>query len=134
VSPIKYIPVDVGRLAGLVCVVAPETKTTPEGEIKTDRDGNTQYEVGVSVREPDKRKSSVVINVTTTVQPRGVTEGTRVRLVELVASQWEMEGGRNGISWRAAEILPDTRPADSHPPDGRSTPPPAPTKAKGGEA
>jgi hypothetical protein len=109
VTLVKYIPVDVGRLTGLLCLVAPEVKSDPNtGEVKKDRDGRTKYVVGIAVRDPGSRKA-VVIDVTTVVEPHGITEGTRVRMVELVASQWEM-AGRSGLSWEAAEILPDNAP------------------------
>lgn len=116
---------DVSRLAGLMCVVAPEVKTDPtSGEVKLDRDGRRQWVVGVAVREPGSRKP-VVVDVTTGTEPRGIGEGSPVRLMGLTASQWEMEG-RSGISWKADEVLPAANPA--------AAPAPAAPAAPGGSA
>ena len=127
----KYIPVDVARWGTPVCLIGPERKTDFEtGEIKTDRDGKTLWVVGVSLREPGTRRA-VTIDVTCSEEPRGVVEGAPVRLVGLVASEWEM-GGRTGIAWRADLVLP---------PEGTKVPAAAPASApaagkpaKGGEA
>jgi hypothetical protein len=109
-APIRYIPVDVARLAGLMCVVAPELKTDPtSGEIKLDRDGKRQWVIGVAVREPGSRRPTV-IEVTTLTEPERIGEGSPVRLMGLTASQWEMEG-RSGISWKADEVLLGAAPA-----------------------
>lgn len=98
------IPVDVTRLTGLMCVSAPERKTTLEGELRKDRDGNQLWVTGVSVRRNGTRKASV-IDVQTTAEPTGVTEGTLIAFTELDVSEWEIEG-RHGLSWRAASIRP----------------------------
>lgn len=104
-APIRFIPVDVSRLTGLMCVVGPEVKTDPTtGEVKTDRDGRRQWVIGVAVREPGSRRPTV-IDVTTGTEPQGIGEGSPVRLMGLTASQWEMEG-RSGLSWKADEVLP----------------------------
>lgn len=128
-SLFRFIPVDAERLGTPVCLIAPEPKTDFEtGEIKTDRDGRKLWVVGVSLREPGTRRA-VAIDVTTPEEPRGVAEGVAVRLVGLVASQWE-QGGRAGIAWKADLVLP---------PEGTKVPASAPAPvvgkpAKGGEA
>jgi hypothetical protein len=127
-SLFRFIPVDAARLGTPVCLIGPERKTDFEtGEVKTDRDGKTLWVVGVSLREPGTRRA-VAIDVTTSEEPRGVVEGTAVRLVGLVASQWE-QGGRTGIAWRADLVLP---------PEGTQVPAAAPAASgkavKGGEA
>ena len=98
------IPIDITRLAGLMCVSAPELKTTMEGEIRKDRDGNQLWVTGLAVRRDGTRKASVV-DVQTAAEPVGVGEGTLVALTELEVSLWEIEG-RHGLSWRAASIYP----------------------------
>jgi len=119
----RFIPVDVARLGTPVCLIGPEPKTDFEtGEVKTDRDGKRLWVVGVSLREPGSRRA-VAVDVTTAEEPRGVTEGSPVRLVGLVASQWE-QNGRAGIAWKADLVLP--------PEGGTVTAPPA-RGAKGGE-
>jgi hypothetical protein len=128
----RFIPVDVARLGTPVCVIGPERKTDFEtGEVKTDRDGRQLWVVMVSLREPGTRRAQT-IEVTTPKEPRGVVEGTAVRLVGLVASQWE-QGGRSGIAWKADLVLPPegTKVAAG----SASTPTPSPKGvAKGGEA
>jgi hypothetical protein len=123
----RFIPVDTARLGTPVCLIGPERKTDFEtGEIKTDRDGRQLWVVGVSLREPGTRRA-IAIDVTCPEEPRGVVEGTAVRLVGLVASQWE-QGSRAGIAWKADLILP---------PEGTQMPaaaPPSSKAVKGGEA
>ncbi len=127
---IKFIPVDVSRLAGVMCVVAPEVKTDPtSGEVKVDKDGRRLFVVGVALREPGSRKPSV-IEVTTATEPRGIGEGVPLRLMGLTASQWEMEG-RSGISWKADEVLPA---AGSAPAPAAPTVPARGVAKSGGEA
>jgi hypothetical protein len=102
VSLFRFIPVDAARLGTPVCLIGPEPKTDFEtGEIKTDRDGKRLWVVGVSLREPGSRRA-VAIDVTTSEEPRGVVEGAPVRLVGLVASQWE-QNGRAGIAAKGGE-------------------------------
>lgn len=100
----RAIPVDVGRLGTLMCVVPPETRVNPEtGQVRTDRDGRATYVVGVSVRQPDTSRADVISVVVPGAEPPAIAEGTRVRLVDLVAISWEM-GDRHGTSYRAAAI------------------------------
>ncbi|MBS2554338.1 hypothetical protein KGQ19_46535 [Catenulispora sp. NL8] len=124
-SLFRFIPVDAARLGTPVCLIGPEPKTDFEtGEIKTDRDGNKLWVVGVSLREPGTRRA-VAIDVTTAEEPRGVVEGSAVRLVGLVASQWE-QNDRTGVVWRADLVLP---------PEGTPVPAAAPARgSKGGDA
>lgn len=101
----QSIPVDTSRLGVLRCAVAPEAKISnfETQEVKKDKDGNTIYTVGVMVRQEGRRVS--VIEVAVTGEPRGVTEGTEVRITGLEAFAWSM-GDRHGISFRAAAITP----------------------------
>jgi hypothetical protein len=100
------IPVDLTRLTGLMCVAAPERKTDLDGQVRTDRDGNTLWVTGLAVRRNGTRKASV-IDVQTPAEPSGVAEGTLVAITELDVSLWEIEG-RHGLSYRAASIYPTT--------------------------
>ncbi|MGK5628605.1 SCO3933 family regulatory protein [Streptomyces sp. URMC 123] len=102
----QSIPVDTSRLGVLRCAVAPEPKMTgldDNKEVKRDRDGNTIYTVGVMVRQEGRRVS--VIEVAVPGEPKGITEGTEVRLTELEAFAWAM-GDRHGIAFRAAAVTP----------------------------
>ncbi|CAG7634836.1 SCO3933 family regulatory protein [Actinacidiphila bryophytorum] len=114
----QSIPVDTTRLGVLRCAVEPEAKISnfDTQEVKKDRDGNTIYTVGVMVRQEGRRVS--VIEISVTGEPRGVTEGTEVRVTGLEAFAWSM-GDRHGISFRAAAITP-------------VPPVPAPAKSGGG--
>ncbi|MFI6160743.1 hypothetical protein ACIA59_12435 [Micromonospora haikouensis] len=98
------IPVDLSRLSGLFCVAAPEPKTDLDGEQRKDRDGNHLWVTGIAVRRAGTRKASV-IDVQTSAQPEGVTEGSPVGVTELDVSLWEIEG-RHGLSYKAASIYP----------------------------
>lgn len=120
----KRIPVDVTRLTGALCVSAPEVKADPQtGEIRTDRaTGQPVYLVGVSVKLAGERKA-YVLDVQVPGEPVGVVEGAAVRLFDLVAVPWEVDG-RTGLSFRASAVTT----AVGHPPE------PTGRTSKGGEA
>ena len=124
----KRIPVDVSRLAGALCVSAPEVKADPAtGEVRTDKaSGQPVYLVGVSVKLAGERKA-YVLDVQVPGEPVGVTEGSPVRLFDLVAVPWEVDG-RSGLSYRASAVTAAI--AGGHPPE------PAPTgrPGRGGDA
>jgi hypothetical protein len=111
------IPIDLTRLTGLMCVAAPEQRTDMEGQVRKDRDGNTLWVTGVALRRAGTRKASV-IDVQTSAEPVGVTEGTMLGLTELDVSLWEIEG-RHGQSYRAASIYP--RPSETTKPSRAGT-------------
>ncbi|MET8231881.1 hypothetical protein ABZ403_12685 [Micromonospora zamorensis] len=124
------IPVDLSRLSGLLCVAAPEHKTDFDGVTRKDRDGNALWVTGVAVRRAGTRKASV-IDVQTSAEPEGVTEGSPVGLTELDVSLWEIEG-RHGLSYKAASVYP-VRPRT----EGGAGPAPVPTapqRERGGKA
>jgi len=101
----RFIPVDAERFGNVYCLIAPAPKTDFEtGKIKTNQDGDPLWVVGVALREPGSR-TAISADVTVAEEPRGVVEGSPVRLVGLVASQWE-QNGRCGMAWRADRVLP----------------------------
>ena len=107
------IPVDLSRLAGLICIAAPEQRTTLDGAVRKDREGNTLWVTGIAVRRANSRRASV-IDVQTAAEPVGVVEGIAVGLTELDASMWEIDG-RHGLSYRAASVFPKPRAEPSRP-------------------
>lgn len=108
----QSIPVDTTRLGVLRCAVGPEPKIADfeSKEVKKDRDGNTVYTVAVTVRQDGRRVS--VIEIAVPGEPKGVVEGSEVRVTGLEAFAWAM-GDRHGISFRAAAITPVPAPASS---------------------
>lgn len=100
-------PIDTARFAVCLCVAPPEIKTDQvTGQPRVDREGRAQWVVGVAVRPKGGRRSDAdVIDVTVPSEPVGVTEGMPVRLVDLVASEWSIDG-RSGTSWRAEAVTP----------------------------
>lgn len=101
----QVIPVDAARLEGLVCVTRPDIRTNPEtGEVRPNGRGESVFLVGVAGRRAGLRKAWA-IEVQTTTEPVGVLEGTKVVLVDLEASPWEVEG-RHGMTYRAAAVVP----------------------------
>ncbi|MFE2976632.1 hypothetical protein [Streptomyces sp. NPDC059258] len=121
----QRIPVDVARLGSLMCVVPPEPRVNQEtGQIRTDADGTETWVVGVSVRQLERRRADV-IEVTVSGEPKGITEGMRVLLNDLVAVAWEIDG-RKGTSFRASAVLPHAGPVPPAPPAA------APPKQRGG--
>ena len=111
-SGMNTVPVDVSKLTIPICVVEPAVKTNPEGEVKKDRDGNTQYTVAVSVGMSGGRRLPDVIAVTTVREPDGIAVGTPVRLVGLIARPWQM-GDRSGLAFSAEAVVPAVSPGAS---------------------
>lgn len=100
----RSIPVDISRLTGLMCASAPEIRVDPTtGEIRTDRaSGQPLYLVGVVVKLAGTRLA-YVIDVQVAGEPVGVAEGQPVRVFDLEARPWEVDG-RSGMSYRASAI------------------------------
>ena len=113
----QVIPVDLTRLGDCLCVIAPDLRRTHEGVPRTDREGRSQWVVGVSVGQLGRRAADL-IDVVVTVEPQGVTLGGPVVLESLEGIQWDMEG-RKGIAWRAAAIRPGPVPNSAPPATGR---------------
>lgn len=102
------IPVDTSKLT-FVCVAAPRPRVLNRdtGEIKTDKNGQTVYEVALSVTDETGRIELIRVGVAG--EPSSVTLGMPVRPVDLVGYVWEMSRGgeaRWGIAYRAASIVP----------------------------
>ncbi|WP_432143084.1 hypothetical protein [Streptomyces sp. bgisy084] len=124
----QQMPIDMGRLGTCMCVVPPEVRVNPEtGEVRKDRDGNTVYVVGVSVRQRDRRRADV-IEIAVPAEPRGVQEGVPVHVADLVASAWQI-GDRHGVSFRASGITPAGPPSS-----GTGNAGPAKPKSAGGDS
>ncbi|MCI3930177.1 MULTISPECIES: hypothetical protein [unclassified Streptomyces] len=97
-------PIDTARLGVMRCVIAPEARMTPDGAVRRDREGRTLWTTGISVRQRETRRADV-ITVVTSVQPQGVKEGAEVKITDLWANEWAMDG-RSGTTWRAEAITP----------------------------
>lgn len=98
-------PIDVGRLGAIRCVIAPEPRMGQDGETqRRDREGNPLWITGLSVRQTEGRRTDVV-HVVTSGQPQGLTEGSEVRVTNLWANEWSVDG-RNGTTYRADAITP----------------------------
>jgi hypothetical protein len=101
------IPVDTAKLA-FTCVKAPRPRVLNQntGEIKTDRNGQTVYEVVMSVEDDFGRIELVKIGISG--EPP-IATGQRINPVGLVGYVWEQT--RNGeikwgISYRASALVP----------------------------
>ncbi|WP_214107248.1 SCO3933 family regulatory protein [Acrocarpospora catenulata] len=97
------IPVDTARLT-ITCVKAPQPRVLNRdtGEIKTDKNGQTVYEVTASVEDEFGRIELVKMSVSG--QPP-ITIGQQINPIGLVGYVWEISG-RWGISYRASAMLP----------------------------
>lgn len=90
-----------------MCVVPPEPRVNQEtGQVRKDRDGNEIFVVGLSVRQQGNRRADI-IDVAVPGEPKGIAEGMRVTVADLVAVAWEIDG-RKGTSFRASAITPVT--------------------------
>jgi hypothetical protein len=99
------IPVDTSRLT-FVCVTPPRPRLVNQdtGEIKTDKNGRTVYQVGLSVSDPTGRAE--LINVNIPGEPH-VSVGQVVEPAGLVGFAWEQTRNgqlRWGVAYRAETI------------------------------
>jgi hypothetical protein len=107
------IPVDTAKLT-FVCVSAPRPRLVDKdtGEVKVDRQGQTVFQVGLSVSENDSGRVELV-NVKISGDP-GLSIGQVVQPAGLVGFAWEQTRNgvtRWGISYRAASFTPVAVPA-----------------------
>jgi hypothetical protein len=114
-------PIDTSRLGVIRCVIAPEARMTPDGEVRRDREGNPQWITGVSVRQVEGRRTDVIHVVVSGAQPQGIAEGAEVKITNLWANEWSVDG-RSGTSYRADAITSVTAPAVSGGGAGSSAP------------
>lgn len=103
----RNIPVDVSALT-FVCVSPPRPKLVNQdtGEVKTDRNGQTVFTVGLSAADASGRVDLLNVAVT---GDQSVTIGEVVTPVGLTAFPWEaVLGGekRWGVAFRADRIAP----------------------------
>ncbi|TDC57923.1 hypothetical protein E1281_03170 [Actinomadura sp. KC345] len=103
----RNIPVDVSAMT-FVCVSPPRPKLVNQdtGEVKTDRNGQTVFTVGLSAADVTGRVDLLNVAVT---GDQSVTIGEIVTPVGLVAFPWEaVLGGekRWGVAFRAERIAP----------------------------
>jgi hypothetical protein len=91
-----------------VCVASPRARVADRetGEVKTNRDGVTLFQVGVCAMSGDgDQEDAATINVTVAGAPKGIRRGMPVTVTRLEAVPWE-QGDRHGIAFRAAAITP----------------------------
>ncbi|MEV3925461.1 SCO3933 family regulatory protein [Actinomadura coerulea] len=103
----RNIPVDLSALT-FVCVSPPRPKLVNQdtGEVKTDRNGQAVFTVGLSAADAMGRVDLLQVAVT---GDQSVTIGEVVTPVGLVAFPWEaVLGGekRWGVAYRAERIVP----------------------------
>ena len=99
------IPVDVARLT-FVCVSEPRPRlvSTETGEVKTDRNGQTVYTVGLSAADATGRVE--LVNVSVSGEPK-IRVGQVAEPTGLVGFAWEQTRNgevRWGIAYRADTI------------------------------
>lgn len=86
----------------------PRVRDRETGEVRKDRDGRTQFSVGVCVIQ---ERDSDVIAVTVAGEPAGLLRGMLVAVRGLVATPWEQRDERSGqlrhgVAFRAESITP----------------------------
>ena len=103
----RNMPIDISNLA-FVCVSPPRPKLVNQetGEVKTDKNGEPVYQVGLSCSNEEGRVD--LLNVAVSGDP-GVSLGQVVTPVGLVGFYWEQNINgerRSGISFRAERVVP----------------------------
>lgn len=87
-----------------VVVSEPGARKDREGRQRQDaRSGALLWEVSVVPIGDEVMKESMTLVVD--AEPTGVSAGSFVEVVDLVAASWEIEG-RSGTSFRAARVVP----------------------------
>lgn len=86
----------------------PRVRDRESGEVRKDRDGRTQFSVGVCVIQ---ERDSDVVSVTVAGEPAGLVRGAAVVVRGLVAIPWEQRDDRSGqlrhgVAFRAELIAP----------------------------
>lgn len=99
------IPIDVSRLT-FVCVTEPRPRLVSKvtGEVKTDRNGQTVYQVGLSAADATGRVE--LVNVSVSGEPQ-IRIGQVAEVAGLVGFTWEQTRNgevRWGIAYRADAI------------------------------
>ncbi|GAA4092314.1 hypothetical protein [Nonomuraea soli] len=104
------IPVDTAKLT-ITCVKAPRPRVLNRdtGEIKTDKHGNTVFEITASVEDEFGRIE--LMKIATTGEP-SIKAGDQLNPVGLLGYVWEISG-RWGISYRASALLPAAEAANA---------------------
>jgi hypothetical protein len=106
---LQRIPVDLsGCLAICSELPTPRVRDRESGEVRKDRDGRTQFSVGVCVIQ---ERDSDVVSVTVAGEPAGLVRGAPVIVRGLVAIPWEQRDDRSGqlrhgVAFRAESIVP----------------------------
>jgi len=101
----RNIPVDTARLTTLVGG-AIEAATTPDGTPRRNRAGQVLFNVPLVVVIENASADTLVVRIPGPVPQ--VPPLTPVRLVELVARPWTMDG-RSGVSFTAEGLQPATQ-------------------------
>jgi hypothetical protein len=109
-------PIDTSAM-GFIAAGGPEPVVDYDSRRpKTDENGVPLYSVAVMAMSEGVAE---VIVIKTPGEPKGITAGTLLRLVGLTGLPWAMEGGRSGVSFRAARMevaRPDARSGPEHKP------------------
>ena len=119
---LRNIPIDLGKLTGLLCTSAPEVRSDMvTGEVRTDRTtGLPLYLVGVLVKVEGERRA-YVLDVQVPGEPVGLVEGEPLAVEGLEAAPWERDG-RSGVTYRASAIRPGPVVAAAAASDGPAPP------------
>ena len=101
----RSTPVDLRVFEGFLISMLPEPRIAnmATGEVRKDRaSGETVYQVGVVAL---RGRDSSVLQVSVVGEPKGLTVGMPVRVVEWEGVPWDVEG-RSGVAWRASAVVP----------------------------
>lgn len=109
--PLIAIPVDVSGIQFMAAgTPAPKIKDRQKGELKTDANGRTLYDVPALMRTQSARHGEPVV-LTVPDEPQGIDMGVQLAVSGLVAYVWGNEGEDNrlryGVSWRATSVTPE---------------------------
>lgn len=97
-------PVAMDRLEAPICIAGPEPKRDHiTGEILTDRQGNPLWTVAATIQRLGARTATVV-NISTATEPHGIAKGTHLRIIDLDATPWALDG-HSGVVFKAAQVL-----------------------------
>jgi hypothetical protein len=95
------LPIDTQNLT-FIAANPPEAVLDFESkQPRTDTDGRPVFAVGVVALGSE---GADVLTVKVAGEPKGITQGSPVRVTGLVATTWQMPPDRHGVSFRAETI------------------------------
>ena len=94
------LPINTQNLQFIVATLPEAILDFESKQPRIDGDGQPLFAVGLIALGTD---GAEILSVKTSGQPKGLTQGSPVKVIGLIATTWQM-GDRHGVSFRAETI------------------------------